>query len=81
MLDTLGWAQHLSGDHLTARGTLEESLRLTALPAAHLHLAYVYRALDLGTLADDQARRAERLAEEQDDADVLGRLTEFREGA
>ncbi len=81
VMDTLGWAQHLSGDNMAARATLEESLRLTAIPAAHLHLAHVYRALDLGTLADDQARRAERLAEEQNDADVLSRVAAYREGA
>ena len=81
VLDTLGWAQHLTGDHTAARATLEESLSLTPIAATHLHLAHVYRALNLNTLADDQARRAETLASESGDEETLERVARYREGA
>ncbi|BAM04394.1 tetratricopeptide repeat protein [Phycisphaera mikurensis] len=81
VLDTLGWAQHLAGDETAARATLEESLRLAPIPAAHLHLARVYRAIGLDTLADDQARRARSLASERGDAAVLEEVEAFEAAA
>lgn len=81
VLDTLGWSLHLSGELTEARESLEESIRLRPIAAAHLHLAHVYRGLNLEHLADDQARQAQELARLNGDEDVLNRATEFRGAA
>ncbi len=44
--DTLGWIQHLMGDHREARGTLERALALNpGEPIIHFHLGMVLKAL------------------------------------
>ena len=63
ILDTLGWTQYQTGDARNARITLEESVRIRALPANTLHLGRVYMDLDEADRARNVLTQTIQLAE------------------
>ena len=74
--DTLGWIQHLTGNHEEAEIALRRSIRFASLPANHLHLADVLKARGLTIQAMEELNLAQQLAEENNDEATLEQIRE-----
>lgn len=74
VLDTLGRIQYRLGDHRAAVETLRQSINAQPLVDNHLHLAEVYRAMDLPNSAQREINNARLLAEESEDPKLRERV-------
>lgn len=75
--DTFGWVSYKLGNYDEARPALEKAAAdINAIALFHYHLGHLYAALEMSAEARQSFERAERLANEENDEELVKKIGE-----